>query len=85
MGKQTQYERKLMKHGDAVYVSIPMNVLRQWKLDVGDKVSILMTDEGILIRPIENTLQTDIDSNFFDDMEKIIEQHNDTFKGLVER
>ncbi|WP_214826572.1 AbrB/MazE/SpoVT family DNA-binding domain-containing protein [Exiguobacterium sp. s26] len=85
MGKQNQYERKLIKHGDSVCISIPMTVLRQLKLGAGDEVSIVPTDKGILIRPLEDTVQTDIDSKFSEDMEKTIEQHNDTFKGLVER
>ncbi|WP_114166990.1 AbrB/MazE/SpoVT family DNA-binding domain-containing protein [Exiguobacterium sp. TNDT2] len=85
MDEQKQYEKRLIKHGDSICIPIPTNVLRQLKLDVGDEVSILTIDAGIMIRPIEDARQTDIDANFSHEMERIMERHDRTFKGLVGR
>lgn len=88
MQKLKSSERKLVKHGNSVHVSIPISELRYLNLEVGDTVSVTTTDEGILIKPtnkIEIPPNMDIAPNFFKEMEQIMSQHDETFKGLVDR
>lgn len=88
MSKLRSSERKLVKHGNSVHVSIPISELRHLNLEVGDTVSVISTDEGILIQPtnkIEVPSHMDIAPDFFKEMELIMKDHDETLKGLVER
>ncbi|WP_214774572.1 AbrB/MazE/SpoVT family DNA-binding domain-containing protein [Exiguobacterium sp. s37] len=81
-------ERKLVKHGNSVHVSLPMSELRDFNLNVGDQVSIITTDEGLLIQPIrkiEMPSHLNISPDFFKEMDEIIKEHDGTFKGLVDQ
>jgi len=81
-------ERKLVKHGNSVHVSIPISELRHLNLQAGDTVSVVTTDEGLLIQPINKVsipTNMDISPDFFNEIEAIMNEHDETFKGLVER
>lgn len=81
-------ERKLVKHGNSVHVSIPISELRNLNLQAGDTVSLVTTDEGLLIQPTNKVsvpTNMDISPDFFNEIEAIMNEHDETFKGLVER
>lgn len=81
-------EQKLVKHGNSIHVSIPMSELARWNLEVGDTVAIVTTDEGILIQPSKkssNSSTCDTSTDFFQEMERVMDDHDDVLKGLVDR
>ena len=43
--------KRLLKSGHGLYVPLPTEVIEQWNLDKGDKVSISVDDEAIKIMP----------------------------------
>lgn len=88
MRKMNHTERKLVKHGNSVHVSIPISELAHHNLNVGDRVSVVATNEGILIQPIKKIdvpAHMNISPDFFKEMDAIMREHDETFKGLVDK
>lgn len=81
-----QFERKVTKIGNSSGITLPNKLLRQVDLVQGDNVQIEVDDGKIVIRKKEHIkLPEGVDAEFMDVLNDVIKEHNEAFKGLVDR
>lgn len=84
MRNSNREERKLIQFGSDVYVLLSSEELKRFNLDSTDYVMVSTSDEGILIQPLSHK-NLDDSSKFEEEIDRIMNEHDDTFKGLVDR
>lgn len=80
-------ERKLVKLGNSIGVTLPPDVLKYLKATHGDSVEFVYQSNGtVAIKKKEMvTLPEGVDENFIKMVNKIVEEDDVVFKGLVNR
>ncbi len=82
----SEVERKITKIGNSLGVTIPAKILREAGLAYGDQVQV-KTQKGkiILQKKEEIELPKGVDEEFLETLNKVLEEHDEAFKGLVDR
>jgi antitoxin MazE len=79
-------ERKVTKIGNSLGVTFPAEVLKHLGVTQGDEVSFEFADGQITIKKKVNvSLPKGIDEEFLEQMNDMINEYDETFKGLVNR
>lgn len=82
----TQFDRKVTKIGNSYGVTLPAQVLQEAGLTYGDDIQIEVKDGKIILRKKEQvTLPEGVDAEFMDVLNDVIKDHDEAFKGLVDR
>jgi antitoxin MazE len=87
MGKVIEMERKVTKFGNSLGITMT-EALKQIGLDLGDTVQIDVrnADGEIVIKKANKvSLPTGISSEFVETLSQVIEQYDETLKGLKDR
>jgi putative addiction module antidote len=81
-----QFERKVTKIGNSFGITIPIELLKQVGLSQGDDVQVEVKDGKIVLRKKEQlSLPEGVDAEFMDILNDVIKEHDEAFKGLVNR
>lgn len=79
-------ERKVTKIGNSIGITLPPEILRQIGLAQGDDVQIEVKEGKIILRKKEKLhLPEGVDAEFMELLNKVIKEHDEAFKGLVDR
>ncbi|MFC5651983.1 AbrB family transcriptional regulator [Paenibacillus solisilvae] len=87
MGKVIEMERKVTKFGNSLGITMT-EALKQIGLELGDTVHIDVkeTDGEIIIRKANKIeLPAGISPDFLETLSQVMEQYDDTLKGLKDR
>ncbi|MGG4049049.1 AbrB/MazE/SpoVT family DNA-binding domain-containing protein [Paenibacillus cellulositrophicus] len=87
MGKVIEMERKVTKFGNSLGITMT-EALKQIGLDLGDTVHIDVkeSDGEIIIRKANKiVLPAGISSDFLDTLSQVMDQYDETLKGLKDR
>ncbi|GGD97035.1 AbrB/MazE/SpoVT family DNA-binding domain-containing protein [Paenibacillus nasutitermitis] len=87
MGKVIEMERKVTKFGNSLGITMT-EALKQIGLELGDTVHIDVkeTDGEIIIRKANKIeLPAGIGPDFIETLSQVMEQYDDTLKGLKDR
>ncbi|GAA4864825.1 hypothetical protein GCM10023310_50350 [Paenibacillus vulneris] len=87
MSKVIEMERKVSKFGNSLGLTMT-DALKQLGLDAGDSVRIEVheNDGEIVIKKINKVnLPTGISTDFLDTLSKVMEEYDETLKGLKDR
>jgi len=87
MGKVIEMERKVTKFGNSLGITMT-EALKQIGLELGDTVHIDVkeVDGEIVIRKANKvSLPAGISSEFLDTLSKVMDQYDETLKGLKDR
>ncbi|MOA58602.1 hypothetical protein D3C78_1830230 [compost metagenome] len=87
MGKVIEMERKVTKFGNSLGITMT-EALKQIGLELGDTVHIDVkeTDGEIIIRKANKIeLPADIGPDFLETLSQVMEQYDETLKGLMDR
>jgi antitoxin MazE len=87
MGKVTAMERKVTKFGNSLGITMT-EALKQIGLQLGDTVQIDVrnADGEIIIKKANKVaLPTGISSEFLETLSEVMEQYDETLKGLKDR
>ncbi|MGM0523607.1 MAG: AbrB/MazE/SpoVT family DNA-binding domain-containing protein [Bacillota bacterium] len=77
-------ERKITKVGNSFAVTLSQDVLKHLKVTQGDEVKISLEDDGQIM--IKKTVKMDfLDQDFYDGLQDLFDNYDDTLKNLVER
>ncbi|MBN8193416.1 AbrB/MazE/SpoVT family DNA-binding domain-containing protein [Bacillus sp. NTK074B] len=81
-----QYERRVTKIGNSFGITIPTDLLKQVGLAQGDDVQVEVVEGKIVLRKKEQlTLPKGVDAEFMDILNDVIKEHDQAFKGLVDK
>jgi antitoxin MazE len=81
-----QYERRVTKIGNSLGITIPTDLLKQVGLAQGDDVQVEVVEGKIVLRKKEQlTLPEGVDAEFMDILNDVIKEHDQAFKGLVDK
>lgn len=81
-----ELERKITRIGNSLGVTFPHEVLKHLDLKKGDTISFDISDGEVTIKKFkELTLPEGIDNEFLENVGEMIEEYNETFKGLANR
>ncbi|MFZ0447212.1 MAG: AbrB/MazE/SpoVT family DNA-binding domain-containing protein [Bacillus sp. (in: firmicutes)] len=81
-----EVERKVTKIGNSLGVTFPQEVLAQLGISHGDEVQFHIENGKVSIKKKKHlTLPEGIDEEFLEQMNDMIKEYNETFKGLVNR
>ncbi|TMU87149.1 AbrB/MazE/SpoVT family DNA-binding domain-containing protein [Bacillus sp. BHET2] len=81
-----QYERKVTKIGNSFGITLPTDLLKQVGLAQGDDVQVEVIEGKIVLRKKEQlTLPEGVDAEFMDILNDVIKEHDQAFKGLVDK
>ncbi len=87
MGKVIEMERKVTKFGNSLGITMT-EALKQIGLELGDTVHIDVkeSDGEIIIRKANKiVLPAGISSDFLDTLSQVMDQYDETLKGLKDR
>lgn len=87
MSRVMDMERKVSKFGNSLGITMT-DALKQIGLDVGDSVRIDVRegDGEIVIRKVNKVaLPTGISTDFLDTLSQVMEEYDETLKGLKDR
>jgi antitoxin MazE len=87
MGKVFEMERKVSKIGNSLGITMT-DALKQLGLKVGDTVQIDVreNDGEIVIKKVNKvTLPIGLNSDFLDTLSQVMEEYDETLKGLKDR
>lgn len=87
MGKIIEMERKVTKFGNSLGITMT-EALKQIGLDLGDIVSIDVREGSneIIIRKVEKvSLPAGISSDFLETLSQVMNEYDETLKGLKDR
>jgi antitoxin MazE len=87
MGKVTEMERKVTKFGNSLGITMT-EALKQIGLELGDTVQIDVRNanrEIIIKKANKVALPTGISSEFIETLSQVMDQYDDTLKGLKDR
>lgn len=81
-----KFERKVTKIGNSYGITLPADLLKEVGLIYGDQVQVEEKDGNILLSKKENiTLPEGVDAEFLSILNEVITEHDEAFKGLVNR
>jgi antitoxin MazE len=81
-----QYERRVTKIGNSFGITLPTDLLKQVGLAQGDDVQVEVVEGKIVLRKKEQlTLPEGVDAEFLDILNDVIKEHDQAFKGLVDK
>jgi len=79
-------ERKITKIGNSVGVTLPPELLKNVGLAQGDDVQIEIKDGKIILQKKEQIhLPEGVDAEFTRILNDVIKEHDEAFRGLVDR
>jgi len=79
-------ERKVTKIGNSVGITLPVELLKSVGLAQGDDVQIELKDGKIILQKKEQIRLPDgVDAEFTEILNDVIKEHDQAFKGLVDR
>ncbi|MGG3467473.1 AbrB/MazE/SpoVT family DNA-binding domain-containing protein [Neobacillus pocheonensis] len=79
-------ERKVTKIGNSLGVTLPQEVLEHLGIGQGDEVRFDLSDGYVTIKKKSNIkLPRGIDEEFLEQMNDMINEYDQTFKGLKDR
>lgn len=82
----SEIERKVTKIGNSLGVTFPHEVLKYLDITQGDEVHFVMENGHVVIKKKTNVkLPKGIDTDFLEQMNDMINEYDQTFKGLVDR
>lgn len=85
MGKVIDMERKVTKFGNSLGITMT-EALKQIGLELGDTVHIDVKETEIIIRKANKVeLPVGIGPDFLETLSQVMEQYDDTLKGLKDR
>lgn len=87
MDKVIQMERKVTKFGNSLGITMT-EALKQIGLDLGDtvRIDVRNADGEIIIKKANKvTLPAGISSEFIETLSQVMEQYDETLKGLKDR
>ncbi|MNI00931.1 hypothetical protein D3C73_537490 [compost metagenome] len=87
MGKVIEMERKVTKFGNSLGITMT-EALKQIGLELGDtvRIDVKETDGEIIIRKANKIeLPADIGPDFLETLSQVMEQYDETLKGLKDR
>ncbi len=87
MSKVMDMERKVSKFGNSLGITMT-DALKQIGLEVGDtvKIDVRENDGEIIIKKVNKVaLPTGISPDFLDTLSQVMEEYDETLKGLKDR
>ncbi|MFC5471568.1 AbrB family transcriptional regulator [Cohnella suwonensis] len=87
MSKVIEMERKVTKFGNSLGITMT-EALKQIGVDMGDTVTVDVresTGEIVIKKANKVTLPAGISSDFMDTLSQVMEQYDETIKGLKDR
>lgn len=87
MAKVIGMERKVLKFGNSLGITMT-DALKQIGLDVGDSVQIDVSEKNgeIIIKKLNKvSLPTGISDDFLDTLNQVMQDYDETLKGLKDR
>lgn len=80
------HQRKISKFGNSFGITLPLDLLERLKMKQGDNIEVLEKDGKIILQKQEElTLPKGIGKEFMAILNEVIEEHDEAFKGLVDR
>lgn len=78
--------RKLTKVGNSLGITFPVEMLKTANLAFGDELEVEFKGEEIILRKNKNVkLPKGVDAEFMEMLSDVIKEHDEAFKGLVDR
>ncbi|MFS0891494.1 AbrB/MazE/SpoVT family DNA-binding domain-containing protein [Peribacillus frigoritolerans] len=78
--------RKLTKVGNSLGITFPVEMLKTANLAFGDELEVEFKGEEIILRKNKNVkLPKGVDAEFMEMLSGVIKEHDEAFKGLVDR
>ena len=78
--------RKLTKVGNSLGITFPVEMLKTANLAFGDELEVEFKGEEIILRKNKNgNLPKGVDAEFMEMLSDVIKEHDEAFKGLVDR
>lgn len=85
--EMTEVERKVIRFGSSLGVSLT-NALKQIGADIGDIMNVAVRDDEIVIKKSRSknfALPKGISPDFFDTLGTVMDEYDETLKGLKDR
>jgi antitoxin MazE len=80
------YELRVIKIGNCLGITLPTDLLKQVGLAQGDDMQIEVVEGDIVLRKKEQlTLPEGFDAEFTDILNDVMKEHDQAFKGLVDK
>ncbi|SDN05008.1 AbrB/MazE/SpoVT family DNA-binding domain-containing protein [Bacillus sp. OK048] len=81
-----QMERKVTRVGNSLGITLPQEVLEHLQIAQGDEVRFDLADGHVTIKKkADLKLPKGVDAEFLQQMNDMINEYDETFKGLVNR
>ncbi|MGG3955496.1 AbrB/MazE/SpoVT family DNA-binding domain-containing protein [Bhargavaea massiliensis] len=79
-------ERKVLKVGNSLGVTFPMEFLNKLGIHQGDEIQMELEEDKIVIRKSKKVdLPKGISQDFFEVLNETLEEYDETIKGLIDR
>lgn len=86
MSEVHEMERKITKIGNSLGVTFPSEILKRIHVNHGDEVTIDLRGDEIVIRKSRKVqLPSGISPDFFEILDKTMNEYDETIKGLRDR
>lgn len=81
-----KHERKITKIGNSYGVTLPKELLKEAGISYGENVQLELKEGKIVLGKKEDVkLPGGVDSTFMDVLNDVIKEHDEAFKGLVDK
>lgn len=79
-------ERKVLKVGNSLGVTFPMEFLNKLGIHQGDEIQMELEEDKIVIKKSKKVdLPKGISRDFFEVLNETLEEYDETIKGLIDR
>ncbi len=79
-------ERKVLKVGNSLGVTFPMEFLNKLGIHQGDEIQMELEEDKIVIKKSKKVdLPKGISQDFFEALNETLEEYDETIKGLIDR
>lgn len=79
-------ERKVLKVGNSLGVTFPMEFLNKLGIHQGDEIQMELEEDKIVIKKSKKVdLPKGISQDFFEVLNETLEEYDETIKGLIDR
>lgn len=79
-------ERKVLKVGNSLGVTFPMEFLNKLGIHQGDEIQMELEEDKIVIKKSKTVdLPKGISQDFFEVLNETLEEYDETIKGLIDR
>lgn len=79
-------ERKVLKVGNSLGVTFPMEFLNKLGIHQGDEIQMELEEDKIVIKKSKKVdLPKGISQDFFEVLNETLEEYDGTIKGLIDR